>query len=71
MRKVTQLNHVVSDGGAEVRAMRIRLDHVLDGIHTPRQRLKEARHVVLLRQAKILRCEKQATETVQRLKGGS
>ena len=55
MRKVTQLNHVVSDGGAEVRAMRIRLDHVLDGIRTPRQRLKEARHVVLLRQAKVLR----------------
>ena len=47
MRKVTQLNHVVSDGGAEVRAMRIRLDHMLDGIRTPRQRLKEARQKVM------------------------
>ena len=54
MRRETSINRDVSDGGAEVRAMRIRLDHVLDGIRTPKQRLKEARQKVMKENKSVL-----------------
>ena len=54
MRRATSIIRDVSDGGAEVRAMRIRLDHVLDGIRTPRQRLKEARQKVMKENKSLL-----------------